>query len=147
MEQELLRKQEEDNNKTLYLMKVGMIFHTYEARAFALARVMHYRIKYKICKGGPGVLVVVFPANSLPVVAERTGTAGRKVLVQTDTWVETARLDCTADAMLVDKPKTAANTESKVEERKKCILDYDMLYATSLEAMSFLSVVQKDLKN
>lgn len=50
-EQELIRKQEEGGNETLYLMKVGMFFHAYDAGAFALARLMHYRVKRKARKG------------------------------------------------------------------------------------------------
>ena len=47
-EQELIRKQEEGGNETLYLMKVGMFFHAYDAGAFALARLMHYRVKLSL---------------------------------------------------------------------------------------------------
>ena len=60
-EQELIRKQEEGGNETLYLMKVGMFFHAYDAGAFALARLMHYRVKRKARKGGREVLVAGFP--------------------------------------------------------------------------------------
>ena len=70
-EQELIRKQEEGGNETLYLMKVGMFFHAYDAGAFALARLMHYRVKRKARKGGREVLVAGFPADSPPTVAGR----------------------------------------------------------------------------
>ena len=84
-EQELIKKQEEGGNSTLYLMKVGMFFHAYEAGAFALARLMHYRVKRKARKGGREVLMAGFPADRLEVVAERIVAAGGKVLSQTDT--------------------------------------------------------------
>lgn len=152
-EQELIARQEEGNNETLYLMKVGMFFHAYEAGAFALARLMHYRVKHKPRKGGREVLVAGFPADNLPVVAERIRAAGGKVLTQTDTWVEFAGLDCTADAALVDEPKAVVAggpqtaTEGKADEWKRKILDYDLSCSTPLDAMNFLSAVQKELRN
>lgn len=152
-ELELIAKQEEGNNETLYLMKVGMFFHAYEAGAFALARLMHYRVKRKFRKGGREVLVAGFPANSLSVVTEHIYAAGGKVLAQTDTWVEFAGLDCTADAALVDEAKVVAAdkpevpVEDKADGWKKKILDYDLSHSTPLDAMNFLSAMQKELRN
>lgn len=152
-EQELIAKQGAGNNETLYLMKVGMFFHAYEAGAFALARLMHYRVKRKPRKGGREVLVAGFPADHLPVVAERIRVAGGKVSVQTDTWVEFSGLNYTTDAALVDEPKevtagkTQSATEDKADEWKRKILAYDLSYATPLDAMNFLSTVQKELRN
>lgn len=152
-EQELIKKQEEGGNETLYLMKVGMFFHAYEAGAFALARVMHYRVKRKPRKGGREVLVAGFPADHLPVVAERIRAAGGKVLTQTDTWVEFAGLDCTADAALVDEPKAVnagkpqTATEDKADEWKRKILSFDLSQSTPLQALNFLASVQNELKS
>ena len=152
-ERELIARQEAGNNETLYLMKVGMFFHAYEAGAFALARLMRYRVKRKTRKGGREVLVAGFPADNLPVVAERIRAAGGKVLAQTDTWVEFAGLDCAADTALVDEPKAVDTdrpkntTEDKADEWKRKILDYDLSHATPLDAMNFLSAVQKELRN
>ncbi|WP_455665067.1 hypothetical protein [Phocaeicola sp.] len=152
-EQELIAKQEAGNNETLYLMKVGMFFHAYEAGAFALARLMRYRVKCKPRKGGREVLVAGFPADNLPVVAERIRAAGGKVLTLTDTWVEFAGLDCTADVALVDEPKAVtagkpqAATEGKADEWKRKILDYDLSSSTPLQALNFLANVQQELKS
>lgn len=153
-ELELIARQEKGNNETLYLMKVGMFFHAYEAGAFALARLMRYRVKRKIRKGGREVLVAGFPANNLSAVTERIHAAGGKVLAQTETWVEFSGLDCTADATLVDEPKSVATTdkpqvpvEDKADEWKRKILDYDLSHSTPLDAMNFLSAVQKELRN
>ena len=152
-EQELIKKQEEGGNETLYLMKVGMFFHAYEAGAFALARLMHYRVKRKARKGGREVLVAGFPADSLPTVAERIAAAGGKVLAKTDTWVEFAGLDATQDDTLIDDTKTAAatcesriRTERRTEEWKRRILDYDLSESTPLQALNFLAAVQRELK-
>ena len=139
-EQELIRKQEEGGNETLYLMKVGMFFHAYDAGAFALARLMHYRVKRKARKGGREVLVAGFPADSLPTVAERIAAAGGKVLAKTDTWVEFAGLDATEDAK-----KTVPENPTREWERK--IMDYDLSCTTPLDALNFLAGIQKELKN
>lgn len=151
-EQELIRKQEEGGNETLYLMKVGMFFHAYGAGAFALARLMHYRVKRKARKGGREVLVAGFPADSLPMVAERIEAAGGKVLVKTDTWVEFEGLDATEDPALIDEPETnAAGTsptaaKTGTEEWKQRILSFDLSQSTPLQALNFLAEVQSGLK-
>ena len=149
-EQELIRKQEEGGNETLYLMKVGMFFHAYDAGAFALARLMHYRVKRKARKGGREVLVAGFPADTLPTVAERIAAAGGKVLAKTDTWVEFAGLDATEDATLIDDipadtKKTVPENPTREWERK--IMDYDLSCTTPLDALNFLAGIQKELKN
>lgn len=144
-EMELISKQEEGNNETLYLMKVGMFFHAYDAGAFALARLMSYRVKRKLRKGGREVLIAGFPADSLPAVVGRIEAAGGRVPVQTDTWVEFAGLDIAADETLIDEPKAAR--ANPADEWKRKIMAYDLSYATPLEAMNFLSAVQKELRS
>lgn len=147
-EQELIDKQEKGNNETLYLMKVGMFFHAYGAGAFALARLMHYRVKRKARKGGREVLVAGFPADSLPTVAERIAAAGGKVLAKTDTWVEFAGLDATQDDTLIDAADTKKTVpENPTREWERKIMDYDLSCATPLDALNFLAGIQKELKN
>lgn len=148
-EQELIKKQEEDGNSTLYLMKVGMFFHAYNAGAFALARLMHYRVKRKARKGGREVLVAGFPADRLAVVAERIVATGGKVLSQTDTWVEFAGLDATSDDGLVDDVPAAINKTAPVDSSdkwKQKILDYDLSCSTPLDALNFLAACQSELR-
>lgn len=149
-EQELIKKQEAGGNATLYLMKVGMFFHAYEAGAFALARLMHYRVKRKARKGGRQVLVAGFPADSLPTVAERIEAAGGKVLSKTDVWVEFTGLDATQDDTLIDDtPAGAKKTvpENPTREWERKIMAYDLSCATPLDALNFLAGIQKELKN
>lgn len=149
-EQELIRKQEEGGNETLYLMKVGMFFHAYGAGAFALARLMYYRVKRKARKGGQEVLVAGFPAGSLPTVAERIAAVGGKVLAITDTWVEFTGLDATEDDTLIDDAPAdtkKAVPENPTREWERKIMAYDLLCATPLDALNFLAGIQKELKN
>lgn len=149
-EQELIKKQEAGGNATLFLMKVGMFFHAYNAGAFALARLMHYRVKRKARKGGREVLVAGFPADSLPTVAERIEAASGKMLSKTDVWVEFTGLDATEDDTLIDD--TPADTkktvpENPIREWERKIMDYDLSCATPLDALNFLAGIQKELKN
>jgi hypothetical protein len=148
-EQELIAKQENGNNETLYLMKVGMFFHAYGAGAFALARLMHYRVKRKLRKGGREVLVAGFPADNLPVVAARIERAGGKVPVATDTWVEFTGVDATEDRALVDGPENHHPHPDKanMEEWRKRILSFDLSRSTPLQALNFLADVQSELKD
>ena len=148
-EQELIKKQEAGGNETLYLMKVGMFFHAYNAGAFALARLMHYRVKRKARKGGREVLVAGFPADSLPTVAERIEAAGGKMLSKTDVWVEFTGLDATEDDTLIDEPADTKKTvpENPTGEWERKIMGYDLSCATPLDALNFLAGIQKELKN
>lgn len=140
-EQELINKLEESGNSTLYLMKVGMFFHAYNAGVFALVRLMHYRVKRKARKGGWEVLVTGFPTDRL--------AAGGKVLLKTDTWVEFARLDSTSDERLVDNVPATMNKTVPVDSTdkwKQKILSYDLSCSTPLDALNFLSGGQRELK-
>ena len=148
-EQELIKKQEENGNSTLYLMKVGMFFHAYNAGAFALARLMHYRVKRKARKGGREVLMAGFPADRLEAVTKRIAAEGGKVLAQTDTWVEFAGLDGTSDDGLVDDVPAAMNGTApagSADKWKQKILDYDLSCSTPLDALNFLAGVLRELR-
>lgn len=147
-EQELIRMQEEGNNRTLYLMKVGMFFHAYEAGAFALARATGYRIKRKSRRKGTEVLTAGFPANALDKIIPRLEKAGGTVRKHSDIWIEITGLDSTADETLVDNAERTGQAKvcaAKVWEQD--ILAFDLTRSTPLEAMNFLSEIQNKLRN
>ena len=41
-ERDLIGLQEKADNQKLYLIKVGMFYHAYNAGAYAIAKLMHY---------------------------------------------------------------------------------------------------------
>lgn len=51
-EKEIQQQQELNEQKTFYLIAVGMFYHAYGCRAFALARATGYRVLSKHRKGG-----------------------------------------------------------------------------------------------
>lgn len=147
-EQELIAKQQQSDNGTTYLMKVGMFFHAYEAGAFALARASGYRVKRKARKGGREVLVAGFPADSLNAVIVKLETAGAVVIRHSDTFVEMTGLDGTFDGSLVDEPKVIVTVQPDAEvEWKRKILSYNLSGSTPLEAMNFLAEAQGELRD
>ena len=63
-ERDLIGLQEKADNQKLYLIKVGMFYHAYNAGAYAIAKLMHYKIKRKHRKEGD-ILVAGFPVANL----------------------------------------------------------------------------------
>jgi hypothetical protein len=151
-EQDLIRKQEEEGNEVLYLVKVGIFFHAYNAAAYALSRVMGYRVKRRVRKSGLAVLTAGFPADKISIVVANIKAAGGHVLVDSDDWVEFSGINCTADGIQV------LEDEKKVDELKglrrlkdvsqetdlvEMIRNYDLLHSTPMDAVAFIDRLQK----
>ena len=146
-EKELIEQQEAAENRTVYLMKVGLFFHAYNAGAYVLARVMRYRIKRKTRKGGTEVLTAGFPVDSLDKVVKCLEEAGGTVVRHSDRWIEVGGLDGSPEDALVDKAEAAPGGKSNPSEQwKQEILTFDLVRATPLEAMNFLYGIQKELR-
>lgn len=147
-EKELIEKQAATENRTVYLMKAGLFFHAYNAGAYVLARVMGYRIKRKIRKGGTEILTAGFPVDSLEKVTSCLEEAGGTVVRHSDRWVEVSGLDGSPEDALVDKAETTFRGKSDPSEQwKQEILTFDLVRATPLEAMNFLDGIQKKMSN
>jgi DNA mismatch repair ATPase MutS len=63
-ETDIIALQKNSNGKNMYLVKVGMFYHAYDSAAFAIARLMHYKVKRKHRRNGD-VLVAGFPIPQL----------------------------------------------------------------------------------
>ena len=147
-EKELIEQQEATENRTVYLMKVGLFFHAYNAGAYVLARVMRYHIKRKIRKSGTEILTAGFPVDSLNKVVKCFEEVGGTVVRHSDRWIEVSGLDGSPEDALVDMAETAPRGKSDLSEHwKQEILTFDLVRATPLEAMNFLYVIQKELKD
>ena len=147
-EQELVQKQEESGNEVLCLMKAGYFFHSYNAGACALARVMNYRVTRKVRRSGLEILTAGFPADNLPSVMKCITAAGGRILSQTDDWVEFTGIDCTAEGIEVVEqekrlkaPKVLAGSPQETE-LAKMIRSYDLLHSAPLDAMIFIAKLQ-----
>jgi len=144
-EQELINKQEESGNEVLCLMKIGFFFHAYNAGAYALARVMKYRVARKVRRSGLEMMTAGFPSEKLPSVLESITAAGGRILSQTDDCVEFTGVDYTPNGIIVvekeKKMKVLAGSPQETE-LTKIIRSYDLLHSTPLDAVDFIVYLQ-----
>lgn len=75
-EQEIMKLQEESDNRCLYLQKVGMFYQAYGHAAFAIARLMGYKVKRHERKKSGFVYVAGFPLSSLEQVMKQMEEMG-----------------------------------------------------------------------
>jgi hypothetical protein len=144
-EQELINRQEESGNEVLCLMKIGFFFHAYNAGAYALARVMNYRVARKVRRSGLEMMTAGFPSEKLPSVLESITAAGGRILSQTDDCVEFTGVDYTPDGVVViekeKKVKVLAGSPQETD-LSKIIRSYDLSRSTPIDAMLFIAKLQ-----
>jgi hypothetical protein len=141
-EQELINKQEESGNEVLCLMKIGYFFHAYNAGAYALARVMKYRVRKKVRRSGLKMITAGFPIDNLPSVLELIKAAGGKILSQTDDWIEFTGIDCTSEGIVVMEPEKKVKLEPQDTAVVEAIRSYDLSRSTPLDALNFIAKLQ-----
>ena len=114
-EKEILQQQELNEQKTFYLMAVGMFYHAYGCGAFALSRATGYRVLSKHRKGGD-ILTCGFPANQLDTVLQRLREAGGVVEQVGEKTFFFRGLDGTPDERLIEeqKPQIATSPSKEV---------------------------------
>jgi len=146
-EQELINRQEESGNEVLCLMKIGFFFHAYNAGAYALARVMKYRVARKVRRSGLEMMTAGFPSEKLPSVLESITAAGGRILSQTDDCVKFTGIDYASDGIVVIEKEKKAKVLTQDEplhesELAKMIRSYDLLHSTPLDAITFIGRLQ-----
>jgi DNA mismatch repair ATPase MutS len=141
-EQELIKKQEESGNEVLCLMKIGYFFHAYNAGAYALARVMKYRVRKKVRRSGLEMITAGFPIDNLSSVLELITAAGGQILSQTDDWVEFTGIDCTSEGIVVMEPEKKVKLEPQDANVIEAIRSFDLLHSTPLDAVNFVGYLQ-----
>ena len=141
-EQELIKKQEESGNEVLCLMKIGYFFHAYNAGAYALARVMKYRVRKKVRRSGLEMITAGFPADNLESVIVCIKAAGGQILSQTDDWVEFTGIDCTSEGIVVMEPEKKVKLEPQDADVIEAIRSFDLLHSTPLDAVNFVGYLQ-----
>ena len=141
-EQELIKKQEESGNEVLCLMKIGYFFHAYNAGAYALARVMKYRVRKKVRRSGLEMITAGFPADNLESVIVCIKAAGGQILSQTDDWVEFTGIDCTSEGIVVMEPEKKVKLVPQDTDVVEAIRSFDLLHSTPLDAVNFVGYLQ-----
>ena len=141
-EQELINRQEESGNEVLCLMKIGYFFHAYNAGAYALARVMKYRVRKKVRRSGLEMITAGFPTDNLPSVLELIRAAGGQILSQTDDCIEFTGIDCTSEGIVVLEPEKKVKLEPQDTAVVEAIRSYDLSRSTPLDALNFIAKLQ-----
>ena len=163
-EKELLRQQETNGQKALYLIAVGMFYHTYGCGAFALARATAYRVLRKHRKGGD-ILVCGFPASQLDAVLQRIREAGGEVEAVGEKTFLFRGLDGTTDEKLIAEPKKAPTPNPSTARRGEFggdsldssrrrgadwladeLLSFNLSLSTPMDAMNLIARLQRRLR-
>ena len=159
-EKEILEKQTQNGNREFYMILVGRFLHAYECGAFALSRVMGYRVIRKHRKTGD-VLVTGFPIDQFDLVRGRIREAGGDIQdLCTNTWVFRG-LDGTPDDRMVCDPQPKSNVSDAPRTLQptmvaasaaatwleETILSFNLSASTPMQAMLFLSDVQLRLRD
>lgn len=159
-EKDILEKQAQNGNREFYMILVGRFLHAYEGGAFALSRVMGYRVIRKHRKTGD-VLVAGFPIDQFDLVRGRIREAGGEIEdMGTNTWVFRG-LDGTPDERMVCEPqqKHQAPDASRISQPsmvaapaattwlEETIMSFNLSASTPMQAMLFLNDVQQRLRS
>lgn len=142
-ELELIEKQKSGDNKYLYLVKVGMFYHAYDAAAYAISRLMHYKIKRKHRRGGD-VLVAGFPISGIQKAIDMITSAGGKISEEADGVIVFTGIDASADENMVvdDKEKEIKKNTSINYPLVDAIKSFDLMNSSPMNAMHFISVLK-----
>lgn len=155
-EKEILQRQEGNGNKEFYLMLVGSFYHACGNGAFALARLMHYRVMRKHRKWGD-VLVCGFPARNLCMVEDEVKKIKGFFAASDDGRIcRFAGVDGTPDEEMVCEPVPVAQKQDgestlqsvggiplvAVESVIEKLRGFNISASTPVDAMVLLSELQ-----
>ena len=159
-EQEILRLQEANGQRSFYLVLVGKFLHACGNGAFALSRATGYRVVRKQRKWGE-VLVCGFPIDRFDLVRDRIRDAGGDIASQdSKTWMFRG-LDGTPDPQMVcepaPKPEPKPQTQYATTENlpaaggygwlAEAVRGYNLSQSTPMDAMMFLDTLQHRLND
>src|SRR5574344_1828490 len=146
-ETDIIALQKNSNGKNMYLVNVGMFYHAYDSAAFAIAKLMHYKVKRKHRRCGD-VLISGFPVNQLLKVLNTIEKNGGKIFNRNDDIIKFADIDNSVDESLIEeKVETkAVNATSNDSLLKATVADFDLTNSTPIDAMNFVSNLKLMIK-
>lgn len=139
-ERDLIGLQEKADNQKLYLIKVGMFYHAYNAGAYAIAKLMHYKIKRKHRKEGD-ILVAGFPVANLQNVIKRIEDKGGTICRGTEGNITFAGLDIIPDETLIEKDELLVEVADTA--LRDAIRNFDLMNSSPMNAMNFILMLKK----
>ena len=140
-ELELIEKQKSGDNKYLYLVKVGMFYHAYDAAAYAISRLMHYKIKRKHRRGGD-VLVAGFPISGIQKAIEMIISAGGEVSKEAEDVIVFSGIDASEDEKMIVEEKEIKQNMAINDPLVDAIKSFDLMNSSPMNAMHFISVLK-----
>ena len=140
-ELELIEKQKSGDNKYLYLVKVGMFYHAYDAAAYAISRLMHYKIKRKHRRGGD-VLVAGFPISGIQKVIDMITSVGGEVSKEAEDVIVFSGIDASADEKMIVEEKDIKQNMAINYPLVDAIKSFDLMNSSPMNAMHFISVLK-----
>lgn len=140
-ELELIKKQKSGDNKYLYLVKVGMFYHAYDAAAYAISRLMHYKIKRKHRRGGD-VLVAGFPISGIQKAIDMITSAGGEVSKEAEDVIVFSGIDASADEKMIVEEKEIKQNMAINYPLVDAIKSFDLMNSSPMNAMHFISVLK-----
>lgn len=143
-ESELIEKQEESDNLDMYLIKVGMFYHAYNAGAYAIAKLMHYKVR-KISRKYGDVLTVGFPSNMLDTVISKIKEVGGILGNESGDLIKFYGIDNAPDLSIlgtIDKSEKQGNNN----EISEVIRNFDLINSSPMDAINFISLLKNMLK-
>ena len=140
-ELELIEKQKSGDNKYLYLVKVGMFYHAYDAAAYAISRLMHYKIKRKHRRGGD-VLVAGFPISGIQKAIDMITSAGGEVSKEAEDVIVFSGIDASADEKMIVEEKDIKQNMAINYPLVDAIKSFDLMNSSPMNAMHFISVLK-----
>ena len=143
-ELELIEKQEQSGNTEMYLIKVGMFYHAYNAGAYAIAKLMHYKIRRESRKYGD-VLMVGFPLTRVDAVISKIKEVGGNIGKESGDLIAFSCIDNTQDLSIVEtigKNKKEGNNNDISE----VIRNFDLINSSPMDAINFISLLKNMLR-
>lgn len=155
-EQEILRLQEANGQRSFYLVLVGKFLHACGHGAFALSRATGYRVMRKQRKWGE-VMVCGFPIDRFDQVRDRIRDAGGDISSQNDKIWMFRGPDGTPDPQMVCEPApkpeplskgqmaTAAPAAGDYGWLAEAVRGFNLSRSTPVDAMMFINTLQHRL--
>lgn len=151
---DIIKQQEEKENKEVILVRNGRFYHGYNAGAFALGHLKGYMVKLKQLSDGTKYYRAGFPSqvlnNILKLVKERGGEVvssevdGSMVVIKgVDTSVDEKLVAIDNPELMMEPRKVRKKIKAVKSDIEQLIIDYDIANKTPMECMTFLN----DLRN
>ena len=147
---EIIKQQEEKENKEVIIVRNGRFYQAYNAGAFALGHLRGYKVKKKQMHDGTTYYRAGFPYQVLNSILEQVKKEGgevvhsepdgSKVIIKGVDTTESEKLIAIDDPSLMVEPRKVRQKVKAIKsDIEQIIIDYDIANKTPMECMTFLN--------